>query len=280
MSTDSPRFPVLRLVAVRVIQSAVGILIVLIGKAGVPVVALAMIVAGVVLGVWQERRWAPTHAHAVTTGLVLAGATVGHTLAVLNAPVATVETVVQMGALLPLVASPTQRRRPVVVLLVVACVFTGGLFVGFAGGSVLGIGLATVAGICAGLLVMRLETRPRGLAPARYQAVSITVGGVALLPLGILLDGSTLAASTALVLAALIAIFAVTNLELGRIVPATGAVVAMSSSGLRPIAALFLGALVIDQDITASAIVLGASYAVALAGLVRQVERVPVAEVP
>ena len=269
-----------RLLFVRVIQSTVGVLIVLVGSAGVPVVAVAMILAGFLLGVTRAGPWTRNHRHAAVTGLVLAGATIGHTLAVLNAPVASVETVVQGGALLPLIANPVQRRRPNVVILVLACVVTGGLFVGFAGGSTVGVALAVFAGVCAAGIVMRLESPPGRLPRRAYQAVAITTGGSVLLPFAFAFGNSTVTPRTLLVLLLLALIFAVTNLELGRVVPSTGAVIAMSSSGLRPIAALLIGALVVDQRITSSALALAAAYSVALAGLVQVSRRVKPSEEP
>ncbi len=287
MSDARTKYPVIRLVGVRVAQSTVGVLIVLVGDAGVPVVATAMIGAGVALGFPPPRDWTRAHAHAGITGLVLAVATAGHTLAVLNAPVATVETIVQAAALLPLAASPVQRRRPAVVALVTACIAIGALFVGFAGGSSVGIALAGLAGVAAAALVMRLETRPNQLRPSRYQSLSLVAGGVILLPFGLALGDTELVTSTALVLVLLTAVFAITNLELGKVVPATGAVIAMSSSGLRPIAALFLGALIVDQGLSLASTLLGVTYGVAFSVLVRQVKigqvvhaRAPAAAVP
>jgi hypothetical protein len=269
----APPYPVARLLLVRVVQSTVGVLIVLVGSAGVLVVAAAMILAGLLLGVMRAGAWTQSHRHAAVTGLVLAGATIGHTLAVLNAPVASVETVVQGGALLPLIANPVQRRRPHVVILVLTCVVTGGLFVGFSGGSTVGVVLAAFSGVCAAGIVMRLESPPGRLPRAAYQAVAITTGGFALLLIAFAFGDSTGTPRTLLVLVLLALIFAVTNLELGRVVPSTGAVIAMASSGLRPIAALLIGALAVDQRITSSALALAVAYSIALAGLVRASRR-------
>lgn len=272
MHAPPPSFPVLRLATVRVAQSTVGLLIALIGSAGVPVVALAMLGAGVVLGVTQTRSWTPAHGHALLTGTVLAAATAGHTLAVLNAPLATVETVVLAGALLPLVADPVQRRRPRVVLLVVACVATGGLLVGFAGGSLLGIALAVATAVCAALLVIRFANAPAVISRRQYQSVSITFGGMCLLPVGLLLGAPPWSTDALVVIGMLTIVFAVTNLELGKVLPETGAVIGMASSGLRPVAALFLGAAFVDQPLAAASVLLACTYAAALAGLVRAVK--------
>lgn len=263
------RFPVSRLVAVRVAQSGIGVLLVLSGGAGVAVAAAAMVVAGLLLGVIGAWRRAVPRTHAIITGAVLAGATGAHALAVRYAPIASVETLVQAGALFTLASNPVQRREFSIVFSAVLCVVAGVLLVGFAGGSLAGIAYALFASLCAAYLVMRLASRPGTSSAGDYQALSLTAGGLVLIPLGVNLDSATPGGREVLILLGLSLVFAWTNLELARVVPATGSVVASSSSGIKPIVALLFGAVLIDQPISIWSALLGVFYAVSLAILVR-----------
>lgn len=281
MHPDHPRYPVSRLVAVRVAQSTVGVLLTLIGSAGLTVVAIAMLLSGVLLGLGGIGAWTDGYRHAVVTGVTLGLATAGHTLAVTEAPVATVETIVQGGVLVSLAINPVARRRPIVIVLTFSCVALAGSLVGFAGGSAAGLMLAATASVAAAMLVVRLEQRPPGLSPGRYQAVAITTGGALLLPFGILLSTEAWSSETLIVLLALTGIFAITNLELARVVPATGAVLATASTGLRPVVALLLGAAALAQPFTLAAFAAGMAYVAVLTALARAVKpTVPPPNVP
>ena len=258
------------LVILRSLQALTGVLFAGIGVTSPGPAGLAMTAAGAALLLYSATvSIRGAGATAALTGLVVAGNTGAHAVAVTLMPVVTVELLVGLAPLFALLAGGRWGERLARRELLA-------LALGLAGGAV-ATGWssdATPAGVLLALLAAALtavahhRTRAQSTADAgsaaHHQGVLLLTGGIALLIIGA--PGVTdLSSDDLLALAAVAAIFALTNLWLFQALTEVGATMATMTVAIRPVVAGLVAALALAQVPSVGSIVGGTLCVLAVA---------------